>query len=102
MVMAVSAIDATGSASRVAAAGPVQTSSVAPAGDFAAVLGSLVTDTADKLRTSETVSAAGIQGRASTQAVVEAIMEAERSLQTTLAVRDKVVAAYQEISRMAI
>jgi flagellar hook-basal body complex protein FliE len=29
-------------------------------------------------------------------------MSAEQSLQTAMAVRDKVVAAYQEISRMAI
>jgi flagellar hook-basal body complex protein FliE len=33
---------------------------------------------------------------------VEAVMSAEKSLQTALAVRDKVVNAYQEISRMAI
>jgi flagellar hook-basal body complex protein FliE len=36
------------------------------------------------------------------QDVVEAVMSAERSLQTALALRDKSVAAWQEISRMAI
>jgi len=34
--------------------------------------------------------------------VVEAVMSAEQSLQTAVAIRDKVVAAYQEIVRMAI
>ncbi|MBB3808024.1 flagellar hook-basal body complex protein FliE [Pseudochelatococcus contaminans] len=78
------------------------TTAASAAVDFTAVLGSMITDTAQNLRTSETASLQGLQGRASTQDVVEAVMAAERSLQTTLAVRDKVVAAYQEISRMAI
>ena len=43
-----------------------------------------------------------LQGKASVQQVVEAVMSAERQLQTAIAVRDKVVAAYLEISRMAI
>jgi flagellar hook-basal body complex protein FliE len=47
-------------------------------------------------------SIAGIQGKASTQQVVEAVMSAEQSLQTAVAIRDKVVAAYLELSRMAI
>jgi flagellar hook-basal body complex protein FliE len=34
--------------------------------------------------------------------VVESIMSAQRSLQSALAIRDKVVTAYQEISRMNI
>jgi flagellar hook-basal body complex protein FliE len=36
------------------------------------------------------------------QQVVEAMMNAERNLQTVIAVRDKVVSAYQEISRLQI
>ena len=34
--------------------------------------------------------------------VVESVMAAQRSLQSVLAIRDKVVSAYQEIARMAI
>jgi len=34
--------------------------------------------------------------------VVERILEAERSLQTGLAVRDKLVSAYLEVTRMQI
>lgn len=90
--------------SGVAPVGSVKTAATAAsaATDFATVLGSMITDTAQNLRASEAVSVQSINGRASTQAVVESIMAAERSLQTTLAVRDKVVTAYQEVSRMAI
>jgi flagellar hook-basal body complex protein FliE len=34
--------------------------------------------------------------------VVESVMEAQRSLQSVLAIRDKIVSAYQEVARMAI
>lgn len=56
----------------------------------------------DTLKTSEASSIAGIQGKASVQQVAEAVMTAEQTLQTAIAIRDKVVAAYQEIARMAI
>ena len=42
------------------------------------------------------------QGAAAPMKVVESVMEAQRSLQSVLAIRDKVVSAYQEIARMAI
>jgi flagellar hook-basal body complex protein FliE len=70
--------------------------------DFAAMLGSLFTNTAGAVRQAETISVAGIKGQASVQQVVEAVMTAEQSLQGALAVRDKVVGAYLEISRMQI
>jgi flagellar hook-basal body complex protein FliE len=54
------------------------------------------------VRNAETTSVAGIQGRASVQQVVEAVMSAEQTLQGAVAIRDKVVAAYLEISRMQI
>jgi len=50
----------------------------------------------------EGLSMKAISGEANIQDVVSAVSQAELSLQTTLAVRDKVVAAYQEIMRMAI
>ena len=104
MAGAINAIGAIGGVTELAPTGKTHAiAAAAPAAtDFTSVLGSMITDTAQNLRAGEAASAAGIQGRLSTQAVVEAIMSAERSLQTTMAVRDKVVAAYQEISRMAI
>ncbi|SCY06504.1 flagellar hook-basal body complex protein FliE [Microvirga guangxiensis] len=56
----------------------------------------------DMLKAGEAASIAGIQGKASVQQVAEAVMAAEQTLQTAIAIRDKVVAAYQEIARMAI
>ena len=70
--------------------------------DFGSVLASLARDTMSTMRGGEAAAISGIQGKASTQKVVEAIMSAEQALQVAISVRDKVVQAYQEIGRMAI
>ncbi len=56
----------------------------------------------DTLKAGEAAAIAGMQGKASVQQVVEAVMSAEQTLQSAIAVRDKVVAAYLELSRMQI
>jgi flagellar hook-basal body complex protein FliE len=73
----------------------------APA-DFGSVLTQVANDTVSKLKGAEATSITGIQGNASVQQVVESVMDAQTSLQTAIAVRDKVVSAYQELSRMSI
>ncbi|WP_264050755.1 flagellar hook-basal body complex protein FliE [Methylobacterium flocculans] len=70
--------------------------------DFGDVMAQLATGLRTSLRTGEAAAISGIQGKATTQQVVEAVMDAEQSLQTAIAVRDKVVAAYLELSRMPI
>ncbi|MBT5242593.1 MAG: flagellar hook-basal body complex protein FliE [Rhodospirillaceae bacterium] len=50
----------------------------------------------------EQVSMANIAGQASTMDVVTAVANAQHSLETVVAVRDKVMQAYQEILRMPI
>jgi len=70
--------------------------------DFGTVLMQMTTDAANVVRNAEATSIAGIQGKASVQQVVEAVMDAEHTLQGVVAIRDKVVAAYLEISRMQI
>jgi len=70
--------------------------------DFGSVLANMITNTIDTVKASESTSAAGVRGQASVQQVVEAVMAAEQSLQSSLAVRDKIVQAYLEISRMQI
>jgi flagellar hook-basal body complex protein FliE len=72
------------------------------AADFATTLMQLASEAANVVRNAEATSIAGIQGKASVQQVVEAVMAGEHTLQTTVAIRDKVVAAYLEISRMQI
>lgn len=70
--------------------------------DFAALIGEAVAGVAQQLRQAEGVSMSSIKGSASTQEVVEQVMRAEQALQASIAVRDKIIAAYLEISRMAI
>ncbi|PWB83129.1 MAG: flagellar hook-basal body protein FliE [Methylocystaceae bacterium] len=69
---------------------------------FGQLLDQLSTGLVDSLKSGEAAAIAGVEGKASTQQVVDTIMSAERTLQTAVAVRDRAVSAYQEISRMAI
>lgn len=69
---------------------------------FSQVLEQISSEAVNTLRTAEATSISALQGQASTMEVVEAIKSAEQALQTATAVRDKVVQAYQEVSRMAI
>ena len=59
-------------------------------------------DFMETLRQSEATVKAGLAGRADPQAVVEALAATELAVQTAVAVRDKVVEAYQEILRMPV
>jgi len=95
-----------GSSSTDAMAGPSTLSgSVAKAGtgpSFGEVFAQASSDLVDRLKTGEATAISGLQGHASTQNVVESIMGAQQSLQTAIAIRDKIVSAYQSISQMAI
>lgn len=70
--------------------------------DFGEVLAGLVNSSSSTLRQGEAAAVAGIQGQMTTQAVVEQVLAAERTLQAVTAIRDKAVGAYLEISRMQI
>lgn len=54
------------------------------------------------LRAGEETVKAGLAGRADPQAVVEAMAATDLAVQTAVAVRNKVVEAYQEILRMPV
>jgi flagellar hook-basal body complex protein FliE len=81
-------------AARPAPADPART----PAAAFRAT----ATDFMETLRQGEETVKAGLAGRADPQAVVEALAATELAVQTAVAVRDKVVEAYQEILRMPV
>jgi len=83
-------------------AGPAAAVSGAGNTDFASVFASVAAEAVGSVRAGEQAAISGIQGKVPVQQVVEAVMSAEQTLQTAIAMRDKVVAAYQEISRMAI
>jgi flagellar hook-basal body complex protein FliE len=72
------------------------------ASDFSQVLANVATDAIGTVRAGESTAISGIEGKASIQSVVAAVMAAEQTLQAAVSIRDKVVSAYQEISRMAI
>lgn len=86
------------------AAGPVRQARPAPAESpaFADVLQDLAASAASTLRTGEAAALAGIQGQIPLQTMVDRVLAAERSLQAAIAVRDKVVGSFLEISRMQI
>jgi flagellar hook-basal body complex protein FliE len=69
---------------------------------FGDMLKSALTDAIDTQKTGETASLQAATGKADINSVVAAVNNAELTLQTVLAVRDKVVAAYTEIMHMTV
>lgn len=59
-------------------------------------------ESVDTMKTSEQMSAKAVTGEADLTDVVQAVTAAELTLQTVVAVRDRMVSAYQEIMRMPI
>ncbi len=85
-----------------AAPAPAKAAQASPENDFAQTMASMAADAIATIKTGETTAVAGMQGKAPLQQVVQAVMQADQALRTVVAVRDKVVGAYQEISRMQI
>lgn len=74
----------------------------ADGGGFGAALRDVGESWLDALRQGEQKSAQGVAGQVDIRDVVMAVNNAEITLQTAVAVRDKVILAYQEIMRMPI
>ncbi len=76
----------------------------APTGgaQFGDILGNMLKGTADSLHESEKVSLSAVQGKASINEVITAVSSAEAALQTVVTIRDRVIAAYQELMRSAV
>jgi flagellar hook-basal body complex protein FliE len=70
--------------------------------DFASAISKAAIETMNTIKAGESISMDGLAGRAGLQDVVEGVMAAERSFSTALAVRDKIVGAYLELSRMTV
>ena len=69
---------------------------------FEQALGQVLGSAVDALRNGEALAIQGVEGAASPMKVVSGVMEAQRSLQSVLAVRDKLVSAWQDLSKMVI
>jgi flagellar hook-basal body complex protein FliE len=69
---------------------------------FGDLLKNAAVESIKTMRGGETASARAVTGEASLPEVVQAVTAAELTLQTVVAVRDRVVSAYQEVMRMPI
>ena len=72
------------------------------ADNVTAALKSAMENVVEAGRAADTQATAAVTGEANITEVVTAITRAELALQTTTAVRDRVVQAYQDIMRMPI
>jgi flagellar hook-basal body complex protein FliE len=69
---------------------------------FAEALQSAASSTVGELRHAEEMSMQALSGKADIREVTDAVMNAEQHLQAAIAIRDKIVTAFLEISRMQI
>ena len=85
---------------------PAPTPSASPEAKAASPFQTLLAETLNGAvtagRAGEAATIDALAGRASLQDVVQAVNAAEITLQTVVAVRDRMIAAYQEIMRMPI
>lgn len=88
-----------GAAGKASAAGGV---SEAGGASFSETLKDFASDAVKSLEEGEKASAAAAEGKANIASVVTAISNAELMLQTVVTIRDKVIAAYQDITKTAI
>jgi len=79
---------------------PAQETQQAGQGPFSTLVSNYLDQATQLGQSSEQLAIQGIQGQANLTDVVTAVSEAEVTLQTVVAVRDKVVEAYREILRM--
>ena len=70
--------------------------------EFASVLADAGNELVQAVQKAEATSIAGIKGDATTYEVAASMIEAEQSLKMAIAVRDRIVNAYLEITRMQI
>jgi flagellar hook-basal body complex protein FliE len=99
--MAIDGISAVGAIGKSLEIGAGATSPTQGTG-FTDAVGKAFSDAIGTVQTGEAAAIQGLQGDMAPAKVVDAIMGAQRTLQSMLAIRDKAISAYQEISRMAI
>ncbi len=70
--------------------------------DFASLVGNAAHSALQGLHQAEQTTASGIAGKADVQDVVQALSSAEITMQAVVAVRDKVIGAYNDIMHMSV
>jgi len=81
---------------------PVGGATAAKGGDFSSMMAEFATDTVDQLKKAESVSAQGVLGKANPVDIATAVGGAETTLQLLATLRDKMINAYQEVTRMSV
>jgi flagellar hook-basal body complex protein FliE len=84
------------------AAGAASPAAAAPGGNFSDFLSGAIKDSIGSIAQGEKAAQSQVTGKANIVDVVNSVNSAELTLDTVVAVRDKVVAAYQSIMTMAI
>lgn len=82
--------------------GPVGGHGDTPGPDFSQMIEKAAVNAVETVRHGDVVANAGLTGEAGMQQVVEATMAMESTVRVSVALRDKLVEAYQEIMRMPI
>src|SRR5690242_12455574 len=87
---------------RIGAGAPSASTASAPGQGFGAMLHDAMKDAVGTMRTGEEAAAQGATGKGDIVQVVNAVTSAELTLETVVAIRDRVIAAYQDIMKMPI
>jgi len=97
------ALSAYAQAAKIAAAnGEAAAATIAPGGSFGQMLANVMNDAVVAGQAAEAKAAAAVHGKSDLVDVVTAVNAAEMTLETVVAIRDRVIAAYQDIMRMPI
>ena len=105
--MAVNFVAANAAYQAAAKVGTGAATAAAPAveggqGTFADALASAMKDAVGTMRTGEVAASQGAAGQGDVVQVVNAVTAAELTLETVVAIRDRVISAYQDIMKMPI
>jgi flagellar hook-basal body complex protein FliE len=85
-----------------AASGTQAASGAQAAGSPAQGFGNFLKDAMESMRAGEAAAAQGGAGKGELVQIVNKVTEAELTLETVVAIRDRVISAYQDIMRMPI
>ena len=96
------AINAYAQAAKMGGVGGAEGVAAAPGASFGDMLSNVLNEAATTGQAAEAKAGALMQGKGDIVDVVTAVNAAELSLQTVVAIRDRVISAYQEVMRMPI
>lgn len=96
------AADALNKAAQLGGSAGMEARDTPAPGQFAEMIQQVAENAIEAGEKSEQMTAAAVQGKADLTEVVTAISNAEITLQTVVAVRDRIISAYQQILRMPI